>query len=107
MKLEDVINYKQSFLKKLIKRCVTDKFPMVKDVEIKTGKERCDSLLIPYPYIYYHSIFIVHHPDKYCESTYNEICNEIKPLLKLALDGNEHLKSFWLVGPLHWAIFIS
>lgn len=107
MKLEDVINYKQSFLKKVIKRSVTDKFPMVKDVEIKTGKERCDSLLIPYPYIYYHSIFIVHHPDKYCESTYNEICNEIRPLLKLVLDDNEHLKSFWLVGPLHWAISIS
>lgn len=99
MKLEEVIRYQESFIKNVIQRCITNKHPMVKDVEIKTGKERCDSLLIPYPYIYYYTVNIVYSPDDYCEQTYLTIRDEIKFIVRLFFDENEHLKAIWRVTP--------
>jgi hypothetical protein len=93
MNIDEFIKKRESSIKMLIERCITNKHPMVKDVIIKTGKDKCGNLLIPYPYHYYYTISIVYSPGEYCETTYLTIKEDIKFLVRFFFEENEHLKS--------------
>jgi hypothetical protein len=95
MNREDYIKHREELIKVILKKCVTDNYPMVEEVTVNTGKEKNMSLwnkYEPYDYIFYYSIGIKCSPNNYSFNTFQNIKNIISFLKPYFLEENEHIR---------------
>jgi hypothetical protein len=84
---------RDNVIKKVIKRSITDKYPMVKNVEIKMGVEKSESKYNTHKYYYYYKIILDYTPDFYDQKVFKNIKLEIYNLKPLLFNQNEFLHS--------------
>lgn len=84
---------RKSLIREVIKKCVTDKYPITIDVMVESKKEY--SVVKDYPHIYYYTIFILNVPGEFCGPTYLKIREDVKFILYGILNEREHLKGIW------------
>jgi hypothetical protein len=79
---------------KVIKKCVTDKYPMVKGVSVVVGTEKSTSPYNTHEYYYYYRIILDYTPDFYCEKVFNTVKREIYELKQFLFNQNEFILNF-------------
>ena len=76
---------------KVIKKCVTDKYPMVKGVSVVVGTEKNTSPYNTHEYYYYYRIILDYKPGFYSYKLFNTIKNEIYELKPFLFSDNEFI----------------
>jgi hypothetical protein len=92
MNREEYIKHREELIKVILKKCVTDNYPMVEKITIHTGKERCGNLFNPYNYIFYYTIGIKCSPDFFCKDKFQTIKDCIRFIQPYFLEQNEHIR---------------
>jgi len=76
---------------KVIKKCVTDKYPMVKGVSVVVGTEKNTSPYNTHEYNYYYRIILDYKPGFYSYKLFNTIKNKIYELKPFLFSDNEFI----------------
>lgn len=76
---------------KVIKKSITNKYPMVKDVNVVVGTEKSTSPYNTHEYYYYYRIILDYTPDFYCEKVFNTVKREIYELKPFLFSQNEFI----------------
>lgn len=95
MNREGYIKHREDLIKVILKKCITDNYPMVEEVIINTGKEKNMSLwnkYEPYDYIFYYSIGIKCSPEFFCKDKFQTIKDIIGFIKPYFLEENEHIR---------------
>lgn len=92
MIITEYIKHREELIKTILKKCITDNYPMVEEVIIITGKEKCGNLFNSYHYILYYSIGIKCSPDFFCKDKFQTIKQIIEFIKPYFLVENERIR---------------